>query len=90
MVALISHTFGYILFLLTYNKWVIILSKLFAGFFIGAEMTIAMSYLAESSVDYTKAMKKLGRKVGQSSDIRNNLFALHNLGIIFGYFVGPG
>ena len=53
-------------------------------------MTISMSYLAESSVDYTRTMKKLGRKSGKSSDIRNNLFALHNLGIIFGYLIGPG
>ena len=88
--ALLSHMFGYILFLMTYNKWIIVLSKLFAGYFIGAEMTISMSYLAESSVDYTRTMKKLGRKSGKSSDIRNNLFALHNLGIIFGYLIGPG
>lgn len=65
-------------------------SKLLSGYFIGAELTLALSYFAESSIDYQIAMKKLGKTVESSEAVRNNLFALHNVGINIGYFLGPG
>ena len=90
MVTLLAHTSGYILLLITYDPWVVMISKALSGFYIEAESTVVLAYLAESSVDYTRAMKKLGRKSGKSSDIRNHLFALHYFGVIIGYLVGPG
>ena len=89
LVALLAHTSGYILLLITYDPWVVMISKALSGFYIGAESTVVLAYLAESSVDYTRAMKKLGRKVGKSSDIRNHLYALHHFGVIAGFFIGP-
>ena len=65
-------------------------SKLLSGYFIGAELTLALSYFAESSIDYQAAMKELGQKIESSETVRNNLFALHNVGINIGYFLGPG
>lgn len=65
-------------------------SKLLSGFFIGAELTLALSYFAETSIDYQAAMKDLGKPVESSEAVRNNLFALHNIGVNIGYFLGPG
>ena len=84
------HTVGYILYAISDEGWLIMTSKLLSGFFIGAELTLALSYFAESSIDYEKAMKKLGKPVDSSETVRNNLFALHNVGINIGYFLGPG
>lgn len=65
-------------------------SKLLSGYFIGAELTIVLSYFAESSIDYQAAKNELGKPVESIEAVRNNLFALHNIGVNIGYFLGPG
>lgn len=90
LVSLVLHTIGYVLYAISYEGWLIMMSKVLSGFFIGAELTLALSYFAESSIDYETAMKKLGKPVDSSETVRNNLFALHNVGVNIGYFLGPG
>ena len=90
LVSLVLHTVGYILYAISNEGWLIMTSKLLSGFFIGAELTLALSYFAESSIDYQAAMKELGKSVESSESVRNNLFALHNIGVNIGYFLGPG
>ena len=65
------------------------LSKILSGIFIGGEMTLALSYFAESSVEYERIQHKLGEKV-KSSSVRRKLFAWHNVGVGIGYIIGPG
>jgi MFS family permease len=86
----VLHTVGYIVYAVSTEGWLIMTSKLLSGFFIGAELTLALSYFAESSIDYQAAMKELGKPVESSEAVRNNLFALHNIGVNIGYFLGPG
>lgn len=90
LVSLVLHTIGYILYAISNEGWLIMTSKLLSGFFIGAELTLALSYFAESSIDYQAAMKELGKPVESSESVRNSLFALHNIGVNIGYFLGPG
>ena len=90
LVSLVLHTVGYVLYAISNEGWLIMTSKVLSGFFIGAELTLALSYFAESSIDYETAMKKLGKPVDSSETVRNNLFALHNVGVNIGYFLGPG
>ena len=90
LVSLVLHIIGYILYAISDEGWLIMTSKLLSGYFIGAELTLALSYFAESSIDYQAAMKKLGKPVESSEAVRNNLFALHNIGVNIGYFLGPG
>lgn len=88
--SLVLHTIGYVLYAISNEGWLIMISKLLSGYFIGAELTLALSYFAESSIDYQAMMKELGKTVESSEAIRNNLFALHNVGVNIGYFLGPG
>ncbi len=90
LVSLVLHTVGYIAYAVSTEGWLIMTSKLLSGFFIGAELTLALSYFAETSIDYQAAMKELGKPVESSEAVRNNLFALHNIGVNIGYFLGPG
>ena len=53
---------GYIFLLITYDPWVVMISKVLSRFYVGAELTIGMAYFAEISVDYTRVIMKLGRK----------------------------
>ena len=88
MSTLICHTAGYILYALSYEKSIIILSKLLSGVFIGGEMTLSLSYFAISAEKYNQLQKELGRK--QKPDIARGLFAWHNIGVGVGYIIGPG
>ena len=66
------------------------MSKFLSGFFIGAELTLALSYFAESSIEYQRLRSEMGYKVESSSHLQNMLFALHNIGVNTGYVFGPG
>lgn len=90
--VLISHTIGYVLYAISNAGWVIMLSKLLSGVYIGGEMTLSLSYFAESSVEYIKISSIMGRdtKAQESGVIRSKLFAWHNIGVGIGYILGPG
>ena len=90
LVSLVLHTVGYIAYAISNEGWLVMTSKLLSGYFIGAELTLALSYFAESSIDYEAAMTKLGKPTDSGEGIRNKLFALHNIGVNIGYFLGPG
>ena len=86
---LLMHTIGYILYAISQDGVVIMVSKFLSGIFIGGEMTLALSYFAESSVAYEKIYSQLGRKT-DAGTIRRSLFAWHNVGVGIGYIIGPG
>jgi len=88
MATLICHIAGYILYALSYEKSIIILSKLLSGVFIGGEMTLSLSYFALSAENYNKLLKELRQK--QKPDIARGLFGWHNIGVGVGYIIGPG
>lgn len=88
MFSLLAHTIGYIMYAVTYIDWLIMISKFLSGLYIGAELTLALSYFAESSIEYNDIKSDSNQK--GSSKLRNMLFAFHNLGINIGYIVGPG
>lgn len=90
MFSLFAHTIGYILYAVTYIGWIISVSKFLSGFFIGAELTLALSYFAESSVEYHNLRSDIDLKSKSSSQLRNMLFSLHNIGVNIGYIFGPG
>ena len=85
------HTLGYILYAVATSGWVVMLSKLLSGVFIGAEMTLALAYFGESNLAYKAAVKELG-KGGErrAARMKHTLFALHSVGVNVGYVFGPG
>ena len=89
LLSLLAHTIGYVTYAVTYEGWLIMVSKVLSGFFIGAEMALALSYFAESSMEYEDLLRKLGKRTSGTS-FRNSLFAVHNIGVNIGYIFGPG
>ena len=89
LAILASHTVGYVLYAISYEGWVIMVSKFLSGIFIGGEMTLALSYFAESSTEYRMIWKQMGEKC-EAGMVRRKLFAWHNIGVGIGYILGPG
>jgi len=90
LAGLLLHTLGYILYAVTTHGWLILISKLLSGLFIGMEMTIALAYFAENSVNYQAALKEMGKDKRTISGLRGKLFALDNIAVNIGYLLGPG
>ncbi len=88
MSTLICHTAGYILYALSYDKSIIIISKLLSGVFIGGEMTLSLSYFAISAEEYNKLLKEMD--LDTRPNMARALFAWHNIGVGIGYIIGPG
>lgn len=65
-------------------------SKFLSGIYIGGEMTLALSYFAESSVEYNNILLQMKKKPTQDGILRRRLFAWHNVGVGIGYILGPG
>ena len=55
--SLLLHTFGYILYAVSTQGWLIVISKLLSGVFVGMEMTIILAYFAQKSVIYQASSK---------------------------------
>ncbi len=83
------HTIGYLIYALASEGWLIILSKLLSGYFLGADLTIGFSYLSKTSIMYSDVQKERGVIVNDKS-LRNTLFALNGISFSVGYFLGPG
>ncbi|XP_064390131.1 uncharacterized protein LOC135338046 isoform X2 [Halichondria panicea] len=92
MVMLLAHTSGYLIYALASNGWLIMLSKILSGYFLGADLTLGFSYLSVTSVQYIEVQKERGVKVGDKSafKLRNTLFAINGIAFSIGYFIGPG
>ena len=88
--SLSLHTLGYILYAMATTGWLVMLSKLLSGVFIGAEMTLALAYFGESNSAYRAALKETGRGEGGANHVKHTLFALHSVGVNVGYVFGPG
>lgn len=89
LLTLLTHTVGYILYALSEKGWIIMISKILSGIYIGGEMTLALSYFAETSTEYENIAINLGKK-SKHGAIRRKLFAWHNVGVGIGYIIGPG
>ncbi len=83
------HTIGYLIYSLASKSWLILISKLLSGYFLGADLTISFSYLSKTSFKYSAIQKKRGLVVNDKS-LRNTLFALNGISFSVGYFLGPG
>ena len=88
--SLSLHTLGYIIYAVATSGWVVMVSKLLSGVFIGAEMTLALAYFGESNQPYRAAVKALGKGEGGAARMKHTLFALHSVGVNVGYVFGPG
>ena len=90
LTSLVLHSLGYIFYAVATAGWLIMLSKLMSGIYIGAQMTLALAYFGESNINYRSAIKQLGRDEKKAIKMKHHLFALQSVGVNVGYIFGPG
>ncbi len=90
-VALVAQTVSYVIYCVALQSWLMVISRLLAGYFIGSITTIGFSYFTDTSVLYTEELKKLERDIKQADfRVRNYLFATFNIGLSIGLIIGSG
>ena len=70
--------------------WLIMLSKLMSGVYIGDQMTLSLANFGESNVRYCNAIKQQGKDEKKVKRMKRYLFALQSVGVNVGYIFGPG
>ena len=62
------------------------ISKFISGYFLGAQMTLALSYASKSSLEYAEVLREMGKTSdeGTAVRVRNYIFALQSIGISLG------
>ena len=92
LTALISHTVAFVIYCLSYQGWLMLISRILSGYFDGAIITLAFSYCTSSSEDYVKLRKDLGKKTNKKSsvELRNLLYGIVSFGYTFGIIISAG
>ena len=84
------HTVGYVLYAITNTSWLLILSRILSGLYIGVEPSCSLTYIIESSAIYQQATQELGEDNLKANHVKYRLIALHYFGYCFGAILGPG
>ena len=87
--ALVFHTVAFIIHCLSYQGWLIMISRLLAGYFVGAITTLSFAYFTMSSEAYVKVKKDLGEEKA-SFRVRNYLFSTISIGFSAGLIIASG
>ena len=88
LIALVSHTVGFVLYCLSYQGWLMMIARLLSGYFVGAIVTLSFGYCTVSSEAYVKVRSDLGKQTDEKSSfrIRNYLFSAlslsHGVGVV--------
>ena len=90
LTSLLLHTVGYVLHATAKTGWVVMLSKLLSGTYIGADMTLSFTYICESIGKYQKALHELGEDDRKANGVKNRLFAFQAFGFNIGNLIGAG
>ncbi len=92
--AISLHTIGYVLYGVATNGWVLMVGMFLAGYYLGAQITLSMTYATELSVNYVNLLE--GKNTKEDFDYqtkvvrtRNFLYAIHSIGFSIGYTAGP-
>ena len=86
MISLACHTFGFLLYAIVSQGWMMIVSRLLTGIFCGLHRSLAFAYFAvtyEYYISETQESKKYCR-------IKDLLFALYTVSTSIGFLVGAG
>ncbi|XP_064385763.1 uncharacterized protein LOC135334489 [Halichondria panicea] len=86
-VSLVAHTISYVMYCVVHQGWLMMISRLLAGYFAGATLTLGFSYFTDTSVLYVE--KLTGAKT-ESERVRNYLFATFSFSMNLGFLLGPG
>ena len=90
-VSLVAHTISYVMYCVVHQGWLMMISRLLAGYFAGATLTLGFSYFTDTSVLYVEELNRMrtGAKT-ESERVRNYLFATFSVSMNLGFILGPG
>ena len=91
LIGILAHTFGYLLYALATEGWMMIISRLLTGTFVGMQSVTAFTYFGVSYEKYLQALGE-GRKEeeGKTVRVKDTLFVLFALSSNMGHLIGPG
>ena len=90
LLSIMLHIAGYLVYALTVNGWMMMLSRVLAGMFIGLEDTLAFAYFGESYEEWKNLMAETGKEKKQRVRVKDTLFALFTITTNVAYLFGPG
>ncbi len=84
---------GSVLYGISNQSWVLVLSLITIGLYVGAEGSLANNYANKLSNQYVGALEKKGDTIGNEQEkvkIRNYLYTAHIFGQGIGFIIGTG
>ena len=88
MMSLASHTFGFLLYAIVTQGWMLIIGRLLAGIFCGLHRSLTFSYFAVTYEYYISENPDWDSK--KYCRIKDLLFALYTVSTSLGYLIGAG
>ncbi|XP_064395488.1 uncharacterized protein LOC135342628 isoform X1 [Halichondria panicea] len=91
-ITFVTHILSYIIYCVVSQGWLIMISRLLAGYILGSLVTLSFAYFSSSSEEYVETQKKLGIKTDEKSveKTRNMLFVTIAFGYSTGFIIGSG
>ncbi len=91
-ITFVTHILSYIIYCVVSQGWLIMISRLLAGYILGSLVTQSFAYFSSSSEEYVETQKKLGTKTDEKSveKTRNMLFVTIAFGYSTGFIIGSG
>ena len=92
LITLVCHRVGFVLYCLSHHGWLMMISRLISGYFIGSIITLTFSYCTVSSEPYAKVKNDLGEQTDENLTfrIRNYLFSAKSFGHGAGVIIAAG
>jgi len=89
-----TKVFGFVLYGIANQGWVVLLGLFMAGMFNGAEVTLGFHYATDLSSKFTDAYLKRGDVIDDKDKkavkLRNYFYAVHTGGYTLGFSIGTG
>jgi len=88
-IGLVIHILSYVLYGMSTQGWMLLLSRPFSGLFIGSSLTLAPTYFSETSELYIRELRQYGDKK-KNVQIKDVLYAFHSVVMAGGFLLGTG
>ena len=83
------HTLGYVVYALTTEGWMLMLSKVLSGSFLGVILTQVPTYFSHTNDVYIAALKELDKDV-KNTQVKDILLAFFSLVLALRFLIGIG
>ena len=89
LTGLLLHTLGYVMYAVTTEGWMLMLSKMLSGSFLGVILTQVPTYFSLTNDVYVAAQKELNQDV-KNTQVKDILLAFFAFILALGFLIGIG